>query len=283
MIRALPGDPLETLIAETGTSVPAEALRAELHLDKPFGRALVEDVSRFARGDLGVSILSRRPVAPLLAERFLKTLQLTLLAISIALAGGIALGVAAALRPGSAVDRLCTIHGALSAALPMPWIGPVLMLLFCVWIPAFPTGDHVALPALALSLSAIGTWSRLVRERVGETLRFGSASGARSRGVPEWKVALKYGFAPCSGALVAYFGAQLGSMLAGAFVVETIFDWRGMGSLIVDAVLKRDYPVIEAATFVAAATTLLGTTLGDALQFWIDPRLGETGGKEGRA
>ncbi|MGK5082913.1 ABC transporter permease [Bdellovibrionota bacterium FG-1] len=273
LIRALPGDPLETLITESGTTLSVEELRADLGLDRPFLPALAHDLSRAIQGDFGISLLSREPVAPLISKRLIKTFELTSLALVLTLLISIPLGLAAATKPRGFWDRVCDFHGALTAALPTPWLGPILLILFAVKFPIFPAGQSVALPALTLALSFSGLWARLIRERVRDTLVRGSADGARARGLPEWKVLLKYGLAPTSGSLLAYLGTQWGVLLAGAFVTEVLFDWPGMGSLLVESVLKRDYPIVESATFVAAAASFFGTWAGDWAQSFVDPRL----------
>jgi len=276
LIRALPGTPLETLIAESGTSLSAEILREEFHLDEPFWKATKADLGRALHGDLGISITTRQPIAPLLAHRLVKTLELTLLSMLIMMGMSITLGLAAVDSTSSLgrfADPFCSIYGAIVSAMPTPWIGPLLMVVFCVWLPIFPVGDHILLPALTLSLSFAGFWSRMIRQRVRETLQSGAAPGARARGVPEWKVLLKYGLAPCSGALLAYLGTQMGGLMAGAFVTETIFDWPGMGDLLITAVLRRDYPVVESAAFVAAIAALAGNAIGNWAQNLTDPRL----------
>lgn len=276
MIRALPGNPLETLIAESGTALSTEVLREEFHLDEPFWKALKSDLNRAAHGDLGISITTRQPIAPLLWHRTIKTLELTILSVVFMILLSVSLGLAAAdpnTSLGRIADPFCTVYGAVVSAMPAPWIGPLLMVVFCVWLPIFPVGDHVLLPALTLSLSFTGLWSRLIRQRVRETLENGAAPGARARGIPEWKVLLKYGLAPCSGALLAYLGTQLGGLMAGAFVTETIFDWPGMGDLLITSVLRRDYPVVESAAFVAAVAALLGNALGNWAQTYVDPRI----------
>lgn len=275
MVRALPGDPLETLIAESGTSISSDSLRHDLRLDRPFWEALRLDFQDLTRGKLGTSLISRRPVAPLVATRFLKTLNLVLVALALNLCFSVFIGVLAAAKRGGWMDRFCTLHGAFNAALPIPWIGPIFLVLFSVWIPLFPSGEHWALPAITLALSFSGLWSRLIRERVRETLERGASQGARARGVPEWKVFLKYGLVPASGSLVAFLGTQFGNLMAGTFVIEMIFNWHGMGSLLIEAVLKRDYPVVEAGTFIAASCSLMGTWLGDLAQNLIDPRTSE--------
>jgi peptide/nickel transport system permease protein len=276
LIRALPGDPIETLIGESGTAIAKQELRKDLHLDEPFLTALGSDIRHAIHGDLGISIITRQPIAPLLEERFAKTLELTLLSAFFTFLMSIGLGLAAAdpsSRAGRWADPFCSFYSAVVSAMPAPWIGPLLMVVFCVWIPVFPLGDHVLLPALTLSLSFTGFWARMIRERVRETLRSGAAPGARARGVAEWKVLLKYGLAPCSGSLLAYFGTQIGGLMAGAFVTEMIFDWPGMGNLLISAVQRRDYPVVECAAFVAAAAALLGNAVGTWAQQWSDPRL----------
>jgi ABC-type dipeptide/oligopeptide/nickel transport system permease component len=122
-------------------------------------------------------------------------------------------------------------------------------------------------------LAFSGLWSRLIRSRLQETLGAPATIAARARGLSERRIVIKYGLAPAAGALLAYLGTQFGALLGGAFVTEVLFGWRGMGSLLVEGVLKRDYPVVEAAVFATAAASLLGNILGDRLQTWFDPRL----------
>jgi peptide/nickel transport system permease protein len=276
MIRALPGDPLDTLLAETGTSIPREELAAELRLDRPFLAALAEDARGALRGDFGRSVFTREPVGPRIASGLGRTALLAGASLVLGLAAAVLLGLAAATGPSTRIGRLsdafCTLHGAVAAALPTPWIGPLLAYALAVQLPLFPIGGHLALPAITLAFAFSGLWARLIRERVRETLALGAAPGARARGVPEWKVALKYGLAPASGALAAYLGTQVGALFAGAFITEAVFDWPGMGTLLVDAVLQRDYPVVEAGVFVTAAAALVGTALGDWAQERLDPR-----------
>ncbi len=276
LIRALPGDPIEIMLNDAGSPLPAAELRAEFNLNLPLVPSLLADLKNVSRGDFGKSILTGQTIAPLLKTRFLKTLELSALATLFALAGSIALGVFAAAHPSGRADRFCSVYGAVTASLPLPWIGPILLLPLAIWLPLFPIGGNVFLPAFTLAISFSGLWARLVRERVRETLFSGGttpAVSARARGLPEWKILLKYGLVPASGALIAYLGTQFGGLLAGAFVTEVIFDWQGMGALLLQAVLRRDYPVVEAAAFVAAAASLLGNFLGDWAQGAIDPRV----------
>jgi peptide/nickel transport system permease protein len=272
LVRALPGDPVETLIAESGTAISREALLKEMGLDRPFFESIVIDLKKAAHGDFGVSLLSKQPVLPLLEGRFLNTLLLATTALLIGLVMSLTLGLLAAHSPGGWADFLCNLLGASSASIPTPWLAPMLIIVFAIWVPLFPLGKSLVLPSITLALGISGFWARLVRERVRETLAHGSAQGARARGIAEWKVVTKYGLGPASGLLVAYLGSQFGALLAGGFVIEVIFNWRGMGSLLVTSVLRRDYPVVEAATFVTGVCAVLGTALGDWARSRIERR-----------
>lgn len=279
LIYTLPGDPLETLLSETGTTVPREVLRAQLGLDLPFWKSLARDFQRAIHGDLGSSLLTQEAIAPQLPLRIGRTLVLTTASLFMGVLWACGLGlVAAASRHSDSrwlrrLAQLSQLWSALASALPTVWLGPALSLAFAVRLGWFSLSRDWVLPALTLGIAFSGSWSRLVRDRVSETLAEPAAQAARARGLGELRTLLKYGLAPTSPALVAYLGSQAGSLMAGAFVTEVIFDWQGMGSLLVDAVLQRDYPVVQVAVFSAASFSILGTWLGDWLQHRLDPRL----------
>jgi ABC-type dipeptide/oligopeptide/nickel transport system permease component len=288
LIHWLPGDPLDTLLAETGTHLSRDFLRHELKLDQPFLTATWHQLLDALHGDWGISILTKKPIAPVLLERSLRTLLLALVTLPTALSIALLLSFFSIFqfdRPWGArfrdqIDALCTFHTAMAAALPTPWLAPILAYLLAVQFQLFPLGHHLALPVITLCIPYSGLWARLIRERIRETLSqssdagsSGAAQAARARGLSEWKVILKYGLAPASGSLLAYLGTQFGALLTGAFVAEVVFDWRGLGSLLIDAVLKRDYPVVEGAVFVTGSFAILGTVLGDWLQWRVDPRV----------
>jgi len=272
IVRALPGDPLQTLMAETGTSLSPEILQAELGLNESPWRSIPKELIRFSRGDFGTSILSKQPISIFIFPRILRSFELTLFALALGTLLSLAFALPAAAKPGGRVDRLSTTFSALAAALPTPWFGPMLIILFAVKLPIFSVDRSIFLPALTLAFGFSSFWIRYVRTRVRETLQLGFAQASRARGLAEWKIIVKYGLVPAAPSMLAYLGTQFGNLLAGAFVTEVIFNWKGLGSLLVEAVLKRDYPVVEAATFFAAASCLLGTFLGDLAQENLDPR-----------
>ena len=279
ILRWIPGDPVEILLAETGTQLSREALSASLGLDRAYFPSLAHDLPKLFTGDWGLSLISREPVFPTIADRLCKTLGLTTLALTFALPLSLLLGISAGSREfnPSRSSRIasvfCTGLGTLSAATPLPWIGVIVSLIFCFWIPIFELTGSRILAALTLSSPFIGSWSRLIRRRTIESLRKPAALAARARGITEPRIAWRYGWIPAAGPLVAYLGSQLGGLLAGAFVVETLFDFPGMGLLFVEAVHRRDYPIVEACVWVSALLAVLGAALGDAAQGFIDPRL----------
>lgn len=279
LIYTLPGDPLETLLSETGTAVPKEILRAQLGLDLPFWKSLARDFHFALQGDLGRSLLTQEAIAPQLPTRIGRTLVLTTVSLFMGVIWACGLGLVAAASRHSAsrwLRRLAEISqlwSAISSALPTVWLGPALSLAFAVHLGWFSLSRDWVLPSLTLGIAMSGSWSRLIRDRVSETLAEPAAQAARARGLSELRVVVKYGLAPIAPAFVAYLGSQAGSLMAGAFVTEVIFDWQGMGSFLVDAVLQRDYPVVQVAVFSAASFSILGTWLGDWLQHRLDPRL----------
>ncbi len=265
MIRLLPGDPIDVLVAETGTKIPHAQLRADLHLDLPWPSALVHDLREMLRGNFGISLISRRPVLSILRENLLPSILLSLTSLSIGLIMSLTLAILAIRF--TVFHWICSTWGITTAALPSIIIGPLILALTYHF-------DSILPAAMAIAIPFTGTWSRLIRSRIRDTLQLSFVQAARSRGLSESKIIFKYALFPALGALAAQFGTHAGLVFAGwAMVTEFVFNRAGMGTLMVDSVLKRDYPLIESAVLVSAVFCLLGTTLGDWAQSWIDPRL----------
>ncbi len=258
LLRSLPGDPLETLIAETGTSLPREVLRHELGLDLPFWPSLAHDL----KNGLGKSITTGDPVLPTLLSRLINTILLSSSAMLAALA--VALPVAL-LGAGQRAARIAVI-------LPTTWTGPLLLYLFGVLIPWVEVQGSSVLACLTLAIPLTGGWVRLIGMRVREETREPHFRTALGKGLSRPRALLKHALAPAAGALLAVLGTQWGALLGGTFIVETIFDLEGLGTTWIRAVLQRDYPMVEGATFIGASTCLLGVAMGDWLQSWWDPR-----------
>ena len=276
MIRALPGDPASALLEHMESNIPIEEVRKEYHLDAPWHVALGDDLIALARGDLGRSLHTRKPVIDELGPRIVRTAQLAAPSLLLSLVLGTLLGILSAGKSTGITPALIRFFTALATALPAPWIGPMLAWLLGVRLGWFSPSGGWALPCILISIGLSAFWTRLIESRLRPAFSSGIEShalrAARARGLPEWKIILKYGLIPASPALLAVLGTQAGSLLAGSFIAEVLFDWPGLGSAFVESVLRRDYPMVEACVFITGTASILGTRIGDLLQRSTDPR-----------
>ncbi|NDD91914.1 ABC transporter permease [bacterium] len=283
LIRSLPGDPLDSLLSETALTIPREKIFQDLNLHLSFFDACWVDLTRLLKGDLGYSLVSREPVLPLLIGKLAKTLALSGGALLISLAFAIPCGILCSYPFSSTrsrfIARIARLFAAVSVIVPIAWIGPILLYVFAVAVPWFEFRGSFLLACLALSVPLAGSWSRLIEVRTREEMKQPYFQASLARGVPILKAIGKHALGPSAGALLAILGSQLGALLAGSFIAEWIFDWPGMGVTWIQAILQRDYPVMEAATLLGASCCLLGVLVGDLLQRVWDPR--QRGGASG--
>jgi len=275
LVSLLPGDPIEILIEETGTSVSKEWLNQELHLDQPIFKRISYGFYQAIHMNWGKSIISQEEIGPQLKVRTKQSILLASTVFIISIAITILIGPLSAVHEfhnRMGLSRLISIWGWLSASLSTVWIGPVFLVLFTYFIPIADAAGSFPLASLTLIFLFTGGALRLTRERVRESVRSGPVRGAIARGFPEKYSALFYGFFPISGVLFSYFGSQFGSLMAGAFVTEVIFGLPGLGSYLVKAILMRDFTTIQAALFFSTILCLTGTFLGDLAHTMIDPR-----------
>ncbi len=279
LIRLLPGDPAELMLAESGGSAEAIAyLRARLGLDDP----LYVQYSRFLwdvlRGDLGRSIFTNRPVTQTILEQLPSTIELALAAMIIAVVIGSILGVAAALKRDSWWDSLCMSVAVAGVSVPIFWSGLLLITLFSAtlrWLPATGQGSwrHLVMPAAVLSFASSGSIARLVRSSMLEVLSRDYITTARAKGLRERLVihrhALKNAFIP----VITMIGLQFGFLLGGAVVTETVFSRQGIGRTVLDAILWKDFPVVQGVVLLAAVIYTVVNLLVDLSYAFIDPRI----------
>ncbi|MEN9723811.1 MAG: hypothetical protein RJB38_1797 [Pseudomonadota bacterium] len=273
LIRALPGDPLDSLLAETAVSIPREAIAQDLGLDLPFWKSCSRDLKRLLHGDLGYSLMTREPVFPTMTRRLASSLQLTFGALFLALAIAIPSALVAANPRGSRFFKILAqgLSG-LSISIPLAWLGPILLYVFTIVFPWGEMRGSFSLACIALALPLAGNWFRVIELRISQEARQDYYRSALARGLSVRRALLKHALAPAAGSLLATLGSQFGSLLAGSFIIEWVFDLPGMGLTWVQATLQRDYPMMEAATLFGAITCLLGVSLGDVLQRQWDPR-----------
>ncbi len=289
-----PGDPVLLMLAssETATVNPAdyEAVRQSLGLDKPFWVRFVDYVSNALKGDLGRSYITNQKVFPTVMERMPATLLLTFSSLAIALIIAIPLGVLAAIKQGSIWDNIATFLATISVSMPGFWFGMILIIFFALklrWLPSFGMGTmekgigdvlrHLILPATALGTSMAAMLTRMTRSSMIEVLSQDYITVARSKGLSEKIViyghALKNALIP----IITVLGSQFGSLLGGAIVTETIFAWPGVGRLAVDAIGKRDFPMIQGNTLIICTGFILVNLVVDILYGMLDPLISFTG------
>jgi ABC-type dipeptide/oligopeptide/nickel transport system permease component len=279
IIHLLPGDPVLTMLSGT-TATPAQVaeLRAQLRLDDPVAVQFLRFVGRAVVGDLGRSIYTRRDVIREISDQLPSTLQLAAAAIVVSISVGMTLGIIAALRRDSWVDRAAMLIALGGVSMPSFWLGLLLIFGFSAqlgWFPATGQGgfERLVLPATTLGLAYSAVVARLVRSSLLETLSNLYVSTARAKGLGENVVILKHALGNALIPVVTMVGLQLGNLLAGTIVVETVFARRGMGRLAVTAVLDRDYPLVQGVVLVSALGYIAVNVLVDLSYAVLDPRI----------
>jgi len=276
------GDPAALLVTQDATRQDMERIRHAYGLDQPLSVQYARFVERVVRGDLGYSYRQDVPVTELIAGHLGATFELALASLAVAIVLGVALGMAAAVRRGSGIDAAAMTVALFGTSMPSFWLGLLLIIVFGVklgWLPVSGYGglDHLIMPAFVLGGFYAAQVSRLTRTSLLEVLdqdyiRTGRAKGLRAR-VVLFKHALRNAALP----VLTVLGLSFGQMLGGAVVVESIFAWPGMGRLAVQAVLGRDFPVVQGAAITGAAVFLAVNLTVDLVYGWVDPRLRSAG------
>jgi ABC-type dipeptide/oligopeptide/nickel transport system permease component len=278
LVHLVPGDPVEVMLGESATSADRSALRAELGLDQSLPLQFAAYLGKLAQGDFGHSIHSHAAISGLLAERIPATAKLALLSLALAIAIGLPLGIVAALRYRRWPDRIATLSSLTLSAMPHFWLGPLLMLVFALWLGWLPVSGmenngSIVLPALTLASGLAAILTRMTRASLLEVLSEDFVRTARAKGLHERSVILRHAFKAALLPVVTVVGLQLGSLLAGAVITETVFGWDGVGRLLVESIEKRDYPVTQACVLVIALTYVLVNLLTDLAYARLDPRV----------
>ncbi|MDP9375220.1 MAG: ABC transporter permease [Chloroflexota bacterium] len=279
MLHLVPGDPVRMMLSEFQTNPQQiELLRSQLHLDEPLPQQFGRFVVNAARGDLGLSIRSKRPVRNEIAENLGSTLQLAVAALAIAAVIGVTLGIIAAIKQNSWLDFAPMVLALGGVSMPSFWLGLLLIFFFSLrlgWFPATGGGDlkHLFLPALTLGLGASAIIARLTRSSMLEVLRQEYMTTARAKGLREARVVLRHGLKNALIPVVTIFGLQFGNLLAGTVVIETVFARPGLGRLIVSAILAKDFPMVQGIILFTATIYVLVNLLVDLTYGLLDPRI----------
>jgi len=278
MVRLAPGDPAQLLAGEFADAETIELIRERFGLNRPVPEQFLRFVGGVVQGDLGRSTRSNREVTADLAVYFPNTIELALGAIFVAVVLGIPLGIIAALRPNTPVDLLVMLGALLGVSMPVFWFGLLAILIFSVelgWFPVAGRGTlrHLVLPAITLSASSLAIIARMTRSSMLEVLGLDYIRTARAKGLFGRGVVLKHALRNALVPVVTVVGLQFGSLLAGAVITETVFTWPGIGSLLVQSILARDYPVVQGAVLLIAVSFILVNLIVDLVYGYIDPRI----------
>jgi ABC-type dipeptide/oligopeptide/nickel transport system permease component len=278
-LRLLPGDPVEAMLAQSGGSPEAVLrIRAELGLDAPLLLQYFRFLTNTVRGDLGHSLFTGRLVLQTILEQLPATLELALASMVVALVVGGVLGVLAAVWRGSWLDRASMALAIGGVSIPVFWSGLLVIWLFSVtlgWLPATGQGDfrHLILPAAVLGLGGSGSLARLVRASLIEVLSQDYIQVARAKGLRGGTVLLRHALRNALIPIVTVVGLQFGFLLGGTVVTETVFARQGLGRLIVDAIIWKDFPLVQGAILLTAGIYALLNLAVDLTYLLLDPRL----------
>ncbi len=278
LLHLVPGDPVDVMLGESALPADREQMRAQLGLDRPIAVQYGVYLRNALSGDLGTSFTSRRAVMAEIAERLPATLELMLGAMAVAFAIALPLGVLAALYHGRWIDYLASGFALLGVAIPNFWLGPLLILLFAIqldWLPVNERGgpDHLVLPAITLGTALAALLSRMIHTSLVEVLGEDYIRTARAKGLPERIVVASHAMRNAAIPVITVTGLQIGALLSGAIITESIFDWPGLGSLLLEAIYGRNYALVQGCVLVIAVSYIAVNLLTDLLYGWVDPRI----------
>ena len=278
LLYVAPGDPVDAMVGERADSTTIARLRKELKLDDPLHVQFTHYLSTIAKGDLGKSYITNRPIKRDIIERFPKTLQLAGAAMLLATVVGVTLGVFSAMNPGGLVDRLGLGIAYLGISFPVYWVGLLLILLFAVtlhWLPPSGFGGlrYLILPALALGMRSIAFLARMTRSAMLDALGADFVRTARAKGLPELTVVGRHALRNAMIPIITVLGLDFGAYLTGSILTETIFSWPGLGRYVVNAIARRDLPAIQGSVLFLSAVFVLVNLITDVAYAKADPRV----------
>lgn len=294
LLQAAPGDVVDAMLAEAGGGDPelAAKLRQSYGLDQPVYIQLLKYLGQVLQGDLGYSFYYDESVTQLILGHLPTTLMLTLSALFIAVIVGTLFGVYAAIKPKGIFSNFVTVFSLFGYATPVFWLGMIILLVFALYIPLFPAYgirsipepetfigrvldiiNHLVLPTFTLAILYLANYSRISRASMMDVLGADYIRTARTKGLSEYKVIFKHALKNAALPVVTLAGLQLGQVFSGAVLVETVFSLPGVGPLLYESIVRRDYPVILGVLFGAATTTIVANIITDLIYRRMDPRI----------
>jgi peptide/nickel transport system permease protein len=278
MLHLVPGDPIEVMLGESANLADRARLRTELGLDAPLLQQWVEFHTGLLRLDFGDSLFSKKPIAAMLAASIPWTVLLAVVSLVCALVIAVPLGILAALRPNTGWDTTAATISLLGVSIPNFLLGPLLIIVFSIGLGWFPVGGNdslgsIVLPALTLGASLAAILSRMVRASLLEVLSEEYIVSARARGLAHSVIVVRHALPNAALPVLTIIGLQLGALLGGAVITETIFSWPGLGQMTIEAIQRRDYPLVQACVLTISASYVLVNTVTDLIYVRVDPRI----------
>lgn len=278
LIHSIPGDPIDMLLGETALDSDKAELRQQLGLDDPILKQYGDYLTGILQGDLGHSFHSHQPVTQAILERLPATVELMLGAMLVAILIALPIGLVSALKRGQWVDQVGMFFSLLGVSIPNFWLGPMLIWLFAIYWGLLPVNErggleHLILPSITLGTALAAILGRITRSSVIETLGADYVRTARAKGLSESRVVLNHAFRNAMIPIVTVIGLQVGVLLSGAIITEHIFDWPGLGSLLIEAIYTRDYPLVQGCVIFIAFSYVLINLLTDLSYGLLDPRV----------
>jgi peptide/nickel transport system permease protein len=284
VLYLIPGDPALTIAGPRANQATVERIRTEMGLDQPFHIRFFTYIKKVASGDLGTSVLTGRPVLKSICEKLPYTLKLACVAMIISVVLGIVMGIISAVTKGKLIDRLCTILSVTGISIPVFLSGLVFLYIFAVklrWFPASASSPIMLknplmaffLPAFTLGIRSAAFLARIVRSSMIEVLNQDFIRTARAKGLSPWRILFRHGLFNALVPVITVIGLDLSSYLNGSVIVETIFDLPGIGRFAMDAILQRDYPIIQGVVLIGALIFIIVNLLMDLIYAWINPKI----------
>lgn len=278
MLRIIPGDPARIIAGEDTSMETIEAIRVELGLDKPLPVQYLKLFKDALRGDLGLSLRTRNPVAQEIVTRFPVTMKLAVCGTALSMVLGVLAGIISAARQYSAVDAVAMVVALIGVSAPSFWLGLILLLVFSLWLKMLPavgasTLLHYVLPSVTLGARGAGIIARQTRSAMLDVIRQDFIRTARAKGLPERAVIYRHALKNALIPVITVIGLQFGVLLAGSVIVEKVFTMPGLGRVMVDSIAYRDYPMVQGSVLVVAVSFVVVNLLVDVMYAAVDPRI----------
>ncbi|HCV87004.1 MAG TPA: glutathione ABC transporter permease GsiC [Deltaproteobacteria bacterium] len=278
LLHFIPGDPIDLMLGDSALGADRETLRDQLGLNDPLIIQYIRYFGDLLQGDWGTSLFSKKPVFEEIMERVPATMELMFGAMVVTIGVAMPLGLIAAVNKGSWIDQGSMIFSLLGVSIPNFWLGPMLILVFSIYLDLLPVNErggleHLILPSLTLGTSLASILARITRSSVVETLQAEYIRTARSKGISELRILFRHALRNALIPIVTVIGLQVGVLLSGAIITEAIFDWPGLGNLLISAINSRNYPLVQGCVLFIAGSYVMVNLVIDLLYAYLDPRI----------